>query len=1034
MKYHKNFVQLFKALTLSVFFVLGIIFPITSHASPDSGNKKIVDEFLSRIQKGFGDADRFMEDKGILEKRLDLRGLPDGEALILDIIIPPRLAVEGIVFAEISNQAVLVSFRDFISILQFPIDYDPETNVYSGWYLKEANSFRFDLGTDLISSKGQEYRLSDLSKVQEDDIMVSLDDIEQWFQMEIEVDISTQRLTLNPTDPFPATRRFERRKKNYARGFKKKPELPRYDSDGYDWIETPVADITTRSNYTKRDNGNSDFDHTINIRTAGEFLKGNLSTNTSINDEDGLFSARITYLQESADPELLGSLGARRFEVGDLSPTRLPITGSAAPETGVRITNADPLVSFTLPSTRIEGYYFPDWDIELYRENSLLAFQETDSEGYYVFESVPLFSNRNFFRIVAYGPQGEVREETINIPYDRDRLAESGGVYDISLTFQNRQFYRRDESSDEDLDTPHVVGFYEVPIFEKSALRVGGRYRQEDGEDKFYASAALSTSFQDALLNAEIATDDEGALKSELSAVTQFGPHRARVDLDLATDNYSPNTSDSSVNILSNRYNVEGPLGLPFGLSPRYNANFRYDINSDNEVSKSGFFTVNTQLKGFGFNQSFNYSDSDTSSEDASYGGTTALTGFYNRHLFRGIAQYAFEPESDLESLTALWRYQYNSALDSQLQVDHAFDEDDEDLTSYSARLNWRTDEAVITPSVSYNSEGDVEALLNTRFSIAKAPNDNGFIMTRDSLTTFGNLTALVFLDKNGDFAFNSGDEPIQNAKIMAPQNSGGGFTNDKGIAYITRFRPSLITDIYLDNSSLQDPFWISATDGHSVMPRTGNNIYMEFPVHVSGEVDGSVYFRDLDGTVKSARNIKLALYNMLGELEMETTTGPDGFYLFSLIPPGRYYMMISDKSIGSDYGRPLPQLVEFNHDGTILYEQDFYIEQGRPDVPIKIRAAASESTESQTLALNLGEYNSTLMTAYQWRKLTKNFSYFLGGSTRVSDETDHVLRVSLPESHIYSGYQRCSGLVQAGNFCELEVYLAPGQKNPGSL
>jgi hypothetical protein len=682
---------------------------------------------LKKLQSRFELADSFMEERGILEKHLDLRGMPNGEQLIFDIIIPPRLKVEGVVFGEVAEDTVLLSLRDLIRVLQFPIEYDSSTGIYNGWFLREQNSFTMNINQGVLSVAGQEYRLPPQAQISDEDVMVPIADIKQWFQMDIDVDVSTQSLNMDPVQPFPATLQHERRKKDFSRRKREPASLPRYAKDDYDWFEFPVVDITTRSTYRDRKTSGKETDNFVNIRTAGEFAKGALTTNTAINDKDGLFSARVTYLQESADPELLGPLEARRFEVGDLSPTRLPITGNSAPETGVRITNADPLVSLTLPSTRIEGYYYPGWDIELYRDNSLLAFKPTDEQGYYAFDDIPLLSNRNYFRIVAYGPQGEVREEVINIPYDRERLAETGGVYDISLTFQERQFYELDPTDDRDRDTPHLVGFYELPVAENSAVRIGGRYRQEEGEDKLYGSVGLSTSVKETLVNAEIAADEQGEMKTQLSATRQFGPHRARVDLDMATDGYNPGGTSNIVNTFSNRYNIEGPLGIDIGSYPRYSGNFRYDINSNGDSSSSGFLSMNTQFNRLGLNQSINYSNSDTSTAGTQIGGTTAVTGSYGKELVRAIAQYDLTGDDDLKNLTAFWKHHFNNNLNSQLQVDHSFD-DNNDLTRYSAQMNWRLDEAIITPRLSYDSEGELEAVLNTRFSVAKEPVTGGFL------------------------------------------------------------------------------------------------------------------------------------------------------------------------------------------------------------------------------------------------------------------------------------------------------------------
>ena len=315
-------------------------------------------DVLKKLQSRFQEADSFMEEKGILEAGLDLRGLPEGETLIMDVMIPPRLMVEGVVFGEVGQNTVLLSLRDFIRVLDFPIEYDSSTKIYSGWYLREENAFQLNANTGVVTSAGQEYKISNLAVSSEEDVMIPITDMQQWFNMKIGVDVGTQSLVLDPSQPFPATLQHQRRKSNFARNRRGPASLPRYTEDDYDWFEVPFVDVNTRTSFRDRGTTGNELDNFVNIRTAGEFAKGALTTNSAINDEDGLFSMRVTYLQESADPELLGSLGARRFEVGDLSPTRLPITGSAAPETGVRITNTDPLVSLTLPSTRIEGYYF----------------------------------------------------------------------------------------------------------------------------------------------------------------------------------------------------------------------------------------------------------------------------------------------------------------------------------------------------------------------------------------------------------------------------------------------------------------------------------------------------------------------------------------------------------------------------------------------------------------------------------------------------------------------------------------------------
>ncbi|MCK5375103.1 MAG: hypothetical protein KAJ40_07450, partial [Alphaproteobacteria bacterium] len=505
-----------KILCILVLVLCGSIFTSSSNAKSFDTREELRKEFLLRIGKRYEDIDRFMEGQGIVDPKIKLRGLPDGEFLIFDLAIPPRLLVDGTVFAEIYKQNVVLSLKDFINTVQFPIIYDDKTQTYAGWFIREDKTFFLDITKGVVVAHGQEYKLGEASLIRDGDVYAPVESFESWFKMTMDVDIGTQHIVLNPEHSLPATERFERRQKDYKRRKTDPPKLPRYE-DGYELIAMPVIDVSTRSSYKKNSGSKSTKSHSMNIRTAGEFAKGALNTNASLNNTNQLTSARFNYLQESADAEILGPAKARRFEAGDITPTRLPLTGSSPQEIGIRVTNRDPLNNIVLPSTQIAGYFFSEWDIELYRDSTLLGFQQADDEGYYNFDNIPLLPDRNVFRVVAYGPQGEVREQRLNVPYDRNRLAESGGVYDISLTVQERKLYEKTESNDQDLNTLHFVGFYEFPLSGSSALRVGGRYRQEEGANKLYTDVALSTTYRQALINAEIAADELGEVASSLS-------------------------------------------------------------------------------------------------------------------------------------------------------------------------------------------------------------------------------------------------------------------------------------------------------------------------------------------------------------------------------------------------------------------------------------------------------------------------------------------------------------------------------------
>lgn len=1027
--------------------------PVSAHAFEQPQKTTVIEQsvlndFVKKMRSGYSRANVFLQEAGIEKKPLDLRGLPDGEILILDVRLLENSLLEGSVLSEISQQRVYLSMRDMINVLDFPIEYDPVTQNFSGWYIRENRTFELDKDQGIVRSHGDEYNIADNILVKDDDLYFPLDSYQNWFGLTLDLDVSSQSIKLDADPPLPVMERIARRKIK-QRVFTRKPaSLPR-GNDDYKLLTFPQVDVNTRSSFRKPESGDSVTSQNVSVRTAGEFAYGTLNTNLNGNNEDGLTNARVSYLQESPDPELLGPLGARRFEVGDVVPTRVPITGSAPPETGVRITNANPLVRQNLPSTQISGYIFPDWDVELYRGESLVSFVETDDSGFYSFDNVRLFSDRNAFRVVAYGPQGEVREENVSVPYDPNREAAGENIYDVTVSFQRRQFYNKFDTDNEDKDTPHFVGFFETPLTGNTALRIGGRYRQEEGEQKAYASAGISTSYAEALINATVASDEEGELGSEFVVTRQFGPNNFRADLDLATDGYRAGPLDSVVETLSNRYALEGPVPFGIGSNPRYSTSFNYSEDSAGENNYSGVANFSTSYNRLGFNQNVTYNDGSERVDGAAINSNTSVTGSVGKNVYRGRLNYEIKPDNELDSLFASWRRRVGPQLDTQLEVGHRLSTD---VSELSAQVNWRPEHATITPRFRYDSDGNVEATLSSRFGLTRNPDPGEFLFTGDFVTATGSINAFVFLDKDGNNLFDGDDEPIQNARVLTPQNGGGADTSENGVAFISRLRPNIITDVFVEPGSLEDPFWIAAHEGVSVLPRTGTNVRVDIPVHNSGEVDGIVYAQDASGGSRPLRGISLSLYSEDGEIVQSTISGPDGFYLFSLVPPGRYALNVGDSGLPREVRRPRPQFVEIGYDGTTIFGNDIILDSGEKDIPSEIVANLDDykalhphidfSKSDYKIALNLGAYKSRLFTSFMWYRLKSRYAPILAGtqiyvppsqSYALPKTGEHVLRVGLQSENIDDAYNRCRALVARDLYCKVEIYPTAQQQTLAS-
>lgn len=996
--------------------------------------------FLSRIKSKFTNTQAHSQST----HKNDNNILPEGELLILQAYLPGRLILDGIVTGKSQNGDVLISIKDFIDVLEFPITINNESGIAEGWYIRENRNFRMDIAAGTAETDRGAFVFSKNTLVEAGDVLLPIEDIERWFGFNLKLDVSNLDMEITSTQPLPLQERLERRKRDFLKTQRRKPpSLPRI-ADKPQLFDIPFVDVVTNTRYSREEDraDSSDLRHDVNIRTVGDLAHGTFSTQTQVDNQDRVTNIRANYKQQSLEPNLLGPLKAKRFEVGDLVATRLPLGESSGQDFGVRVTNVDPLRTFTSPTTVISGSSFPGWDVELYRGNQLVSFQTTGDDGFYSFDNVDLFQRDNTFRIVFYGPQGEIREEEIFIPVNRDRLAETGSIYDVSLTLEGKQTYRKNTGAieDEDEGTPNLSAFYEVPVSDATTVSAGFRSVQEDGVRGNTVFAGASTTLAQTLLNLDTAIDDNSEVATELVARRDFGDHALNNTLAWTSKNFgTPNVAapDGSGGF-EERFRAVGPLPFAIGKRPRYALSVNYARDSDSNSSFLSTAGLNTNWKNFNFNNQINYISNSQLPEDQ-WSNLTSLSGTYGRNRLRLLSDYAITPNSNLRRVNATYERDFNHDLDLELQAERRIDPD---LNEFSAQLNWQAGFARISPSVRYNSENDFFAGLNTRFGLVYDKQKHKLESFDKNVTSNGALSAFVFLDENGDGKQNADEQALENAVVYAVQNGGREKTDQNGIALFTNLRELYPTDVVLDEQSLEDPYWISGFEGVSILPRQGYIAEVTFPVHLAGEIDGTVYADHSDDIVRPLRNIPMHLYNDQGRIEQSVVTDPTGFYLFTRVPPGRYLLLVDENSAKSDnFKRPKPMQIEIGYDGTVIYGKDIHVHADKPDIPSTIITGLEDykathphvdfTAADYDYVLNLGEYNSTLLMSLAWYRLHEHYKTLLTDAellvlpaqSAINNITKkHILRAGLPHSDLDDAYNRCRSLTLNNISCKVEI------------
>ena len=1020
----------------------------SSAAISETQRLSLARDFLRKVKSGFAAAESFLSPSQgrIIRSTNDNNVLPEGEELLLDVYLPGRLQLDGVIAGQVRNNDILLSLKDLVAILDFPITINSETNTAQGWFIRENRSFALDLSSKSAVVSGESFSVPDDTYSENGDIFVTLDSIEQWFGLETKVDVSALQLFMSPSTILPIQERIARAKKNARSSGQAEAELPLLPQPKQ-LIDVPFVDVATNSRYDRRgESGRSTTSHNVNIRTAGDFAYGTLTTQTQINDEDNINNIRLNYKQESLEPELLGPLKAKRFEVGDLLQTRLPIDSNISQELGVRVTNADPLRSLNSPTTAITGTVFPGWDVELYRGNQFLGFQRVGDDGFYSFDNVILFSNENIFRVVLYGPQGEVREEEISIPVDINLLAEGGGVYDVSLTFNGEQTYNKNSFEDEDEGTPTLMALYEKPLGGGTVGSVAFRSDEQNGERNYVGYGGISTLFGETLINANAAIDDEADLAAELVARRNIGTHDIISTTEFFTDGYDTiQGGDDTIGLFNTRFNANGQLPFGPGRKPRYSTSLDYQRNTDGDSRTTGTLGFNTTYKNFAFSDDLTYTTQNTGADDT-LDNTTAITGTFGSSRVRLRSDYEVKPDSRLRRVALNYNYDFSNKLDLDVDLERTLDPS---VTEAAAQLNWQAGWARISPSVRYNTENDFFAGLNTNFGLLRDPQINDIRSFDRSVTSNGGISVLVFLDQNGDGVMNENEKPLEDISVRALQNGGHELTNENGIAFFKQVRELRRTDVIIEDDSLEDPFWISGFDGVSVLPREGYVVELQYPIHISSELDGTLYARGPFEKPRPVRNVPIHLYNGDGEIEDTAMTDVGGFYLFTRVPPGRYLLVVDQKAAeNSNFARPKPQPIELGYDGTIIYGNDVFVEANEKDIPSTILSGLEDYTQRHphidfensdyNIVLNLGDYNSRLLMSTVWYRMHTRYRQILAGghlmvlpqySFADIETGKHTLRVGFYNIDIDDAYNRCRALIARDIACQVEVLPRSAQK-----
>lgn len=875
-----------------------------------------------------------------------------GEELLLSIHIDRYFLANA--FGYKTARGAMFSLTDIFAILDFFIEVDVDNHIVKGWYISEDRSFELVLPNQSGSSGSvkvnqQEFNLDiDDYKIEGDDIFVEYQALEKWFGLNFSINYADLIATVTSKQPLPIQAQAARKNRQTATtSVSRKAVLP-WKESSYQAISSPLVDVQLRGTAAKdRHYGSYSLlgRHDFAYLNTEYFVSGNM--NNSLSD------LRLTVSKESHEADLLGPLGVSRFEAGDITPINSG-GGSVGLSRGVKLTNIPLLSEKNNKTIDFNGDIQPGWDIELYRNGILIRQAHSLQNGRYDFNNVELIFGDNQFELILYGPQGQVETKTKQVYIDSNALKKNESNYQASMSQLNSTLLNLNKISAGAVQDWQFSGVYQAGITDWLSLDIGHSNLFSSSDSKQTYSAGANVSIYDKLLiRADAYFHSDERLSANMSFRTQWADQS--YSLNLKHNSYDKKLANTNINNIalqpdndtqsgtSNQTGIAGALETVRSEQLSLNMSGFTHLLNKNQLSYSNSWSkswdnigndtdhLSNQLaftaSGYAISNLIAWQSNAIDGQSGSnWFGNTQLQSRFSNVFARLSASYNLGDKFEFSEL----KVELNRPISENIESDIDFfysPLDDSHRTSVG--LNYHNDLFSLTTNLDYDSDGDWNVGLYSRFSFGYLTDSQDFIVSRRSLANQGTLVVRVFEDNNLNGNFDEGEQVLEGAKVKGVQSYRQARTNEDGIAILGSLTNSVTTDIVLDRNSFSDPFLIPAIPGVSITPRAGYVETLDFPVVQASELEGNIYIKDDKGDEVPAAYVTINLYDKNGKLIASTEAEFDGYYLFTDLLPGEYIAKIDPTYVKrKKLHAPDDMLLSFGAGGDVVNGADFTLQE----------------------------------------------------------------------------------------------------------
>lgn len=787
------------------------------------------------------------------------------------------------------NDQFFLSAAELFRALNIDLDIDHGNLLLEGNYLGEGQ-YTIDFNHQNTSYQQQENGLSaddfvitDLGYYLKPKIFSEL------FGLEFTINFNNLSVRLETDDAMPvvAQRERERRRERLDRRqneFQRKFDPLEFDRDP-SLFNAGFLDYNLTSNFNYGGNNQYLYSTTIGTELLGGDFQGAVFGSYS-KTSSSLRSNGLRWRYGIRENPWISTISAGQTTADGLLPVAI---------TGLSITNEPIEPRRFYGETAFSGTAMPDSEVELYRNNTLIDFAETDEGGSYRF-IVPLSYGSSQYSMRIFNSDGQVsrRDAHVQIPFQF--LPPGDITYNINAGR---------------LDNP-ISGSTDRGFVSKADLTAGltnwltasgGVEYFDDFHDNLpsFHGTISSRFFTNYLVSLEAANN--AFYRANASVIY---PSSASLNLDYTRFNqkggiYNPGRNESSF-----RANIFTPfeLGeLPFfvrwsftndqredGSIYRYRADLNTRIGKANirigyrDTQTGSFAFKTTAVSRLQFSPSYSFGRSRQH--------PPLLRGIYLRAMMNFIPSRSEVEDLEFQiSRNIFKKGRFN--LSAGRNFTGSFN-----IIRFSLAFDFNQVRSNTSVRTSRQSASFTQSI---RGSAGFDSNNNQVMLSNRQQAGRSGLAVRMFVDQNGNGKYDPEDEIIPQRAIRLGR-AGGKTITKNGITYISQLQPYRQYNMSVNKSAVNNPLLVPDLQNFSVITDPNQFKLIEIPFYMTGVVDGMVH--KISGDDKeglSGIRLFLTQINVPPGVEPfteEIRTFSDGSFYSYEIPPGDYELEVDPTQV----------------------------------------------------------------------------------------------------------------------------------------